>query len=103
MAPDHYQCQLIIPHDIKSKKISDTVEFRRQNITTPVVTPEDRILHGLTMITNSLMYSPTAQLYAQIQSIKSLHDASASWASLDETPTPTITIPLPDQIKPVNL
>ena len=76
-------------------EISNTVEFRHQTTTTPVVTPENRILHGLTTITDALIDAPTAHSDAQLQFITSLRKASASWASPDDTPTPTTTIPLP--------
>ena len=79
MALDHYLCQHIIPHDIKAEKISDTVDFHHQNITTPVVTPEEHILHGFTTLTNYLANAPTAYSDAQLQNITALCDASASW------------------------
>ena len=70
------------------------VDFHHQNIPTPVVTTEDRILHGITTLTDALTDSPTAQLYAQLQAIKSLWDASASWASPYETPVqPSLHVP----------
>ena len=71
------------------------VEFRHQTITTPVVNPEDRILRGLTILIDSLTDATTSQSDAQLQSITSLLEASASWLSPDDTPTPTAIIPLP--------
>ena len=62
---DHYRCQRVIPQGIKSKKISDTVEFCHQTITTPVVTPKHRILHGITRLTDYLTDAPTAYSDAQ--------------------------------------
>ena len=60
----NYRCQSIIPHNTKAYQISDKLDFRHQTITTPVMTPEDRILHGLTTLTDSLTNLPTAQLDA---------------------------------------
>ena len=57
----HYQCQRIIPHDTKAYQIFDTVEFRHQTITTPVVTPEYRILHGITTLIYAITDAPTSQ------------------------------------------
>ena len=62
------------------------MKFRHQTITTPVVTPEDQILHGLTILTYALTDVPIDQLDAQLQAITALCEASASWASPDETP-----------------
>ena len=61
VALDHYQCQRIISHNTKADQNSDMVEFRHQTITTLVVAPEDRILHGFTMLTNSLTDALIAQ------------------------------------------
>ena len=60
------------------------------------MTPEDRILHGITTLKNDFMDAPTAQLDAQIQAITALRDASASWSPPNEIPSPTPTIPLHD-------
>ena len=69
-------------------------EFRHQNITTPVVTLEDRILRGFIMLTNDLTDAPTAHSYSQLQAITELSNASTSWAPPNETPSPTSTIML---------
>ena len=79
----------MIPHNTKAEKISNTVEFRHQTITTPVVTPDNRIFHGLTTLTYFLTDATTAHSDAQLQAIKAMCDASASWVSPDETP-PTL-------------
>ena len=85
----------------QGQKISNTVEFRHQTITTPVVTPEDRILHGLTMLVDALADAPTAQSDAQLQPIAALHDASTSWAAPNERPDPAFPIlrPTPAQTR----
>ena len=83
---DNYLCQCIIPHNTKAEKISNMVEFQHQAINTPVVTVEDRILHGITTLTDSLTDAPIAQSDAQIQVITALRDAFASCTSPDETP-----------------
>ena len=62
---DNYRFQRVIPQDTKSEQISDTVEFRHQTITTPVVAPEYRILRGLTTLTDALTDVPTAQSDSQ--------------------------------------
>ena len=69
------------------------VDLHHKTITTPIVTPEDRILHGLTKLTDTLTDAPTAQLDVQLQAITSLHEASVSWTYPDENPEQP---PLPD-------
>ena len=78
---NHYLFQRVIPQDTKAEQISDTVEFPHQTITNPVVTPEDRILHGLITLIDALTDAPTAQSDAKRQAIVALHDASNSWAA----------------------
>ena len=79
----------------QGQKISDTVEFRHQTITIPLITPEECILHGLTTLTDVLTDVPTAQSDPQCQSIAALLDAYYSWATPNEKPDPSITIPRP--------
>ena len=74
------------------------MKFRHQTITTPVVTPEDQILHGLTILTYALTDVPIDQLDAQLQAITALRDASVSWTSPDDTPA-QIPVPAPDQTR----
>ena len=78
----------------QAEQISDTVYFCHQIITTPVVTPEDQILHGITTLTDALTDAPSAQLDAQLQSITALCEAFASWSYPDETPAqPMLHVP----------
>ena len=75
------------------------MEFRHKTITTPVVTPEDHILHGITTLTNALTDAPMAHLYAQRQAIAALHKAYTSLATPNERPDPSIPIPRPNPAK----
>ena len=69
------------------------MEFCHQTITTPVVTPEDRIPHGITTLKYALTDAPTAQSDAQRQSIVALRYASKSWAAPNEKPDPAVPTP----------
>ena len=93
VALDHYHCQQVILQDTKVEQISNTVEFRHQTITTPVVTPKDQILHGITRLTDALIDAPTAQSDAQYQAIASLCNASNSWSDPNEKPDPAVPTP----------
>ena len=63
MALDHYRYQRIIPNDNKAEQVSDMVEFLHQSITTSLVTPEGRIIHGINMLTCALIDAPTNKYY----------------------------------------
>ena len=100
MSLDIY-CQQIVPHDTKADQISDTVEFRHQTITTPVLTPEDRILPGITTLMDALTDAPTAQSDTQLQATIALRDASNGWASPNYIPDSDVPIlrPTPAQTR----
>ena len=65
VAMESYRCDKVIPRDILSVTISDTVEYRHNHLTIPSVTPTDRILHGLQLLTGVLVDVPTACCDAQ--------------------------------------
>ena len=79
----------------QGRKISDIVEFCHQTITTPVVTPEDYILRGLTTLIDALTDDPTTQSDSQRQAIAALCEAYDSWETPNERPYPAILIPSP--------
>ena len=79
------------------------MEFHHQTITTLVITPKDRIPHGLSTFTDALTDAPTAHSDAQRQAIAALYDAFNSWANPNERPDPAVPItrPTPTQIRRV--
>ena len=80
---EHYRCQLVIPAETKEVNVSDTVEFLHHFITTPTLTPEDRILHGITTLSSAIQDKPTSIYEAQIQAITKLRDICTGWAGID--------------------
>ena len=80
---EHYRCQLVIPADTREINVSDTVEFLHHFITTPTLTPEDRILHGINTLSSAIQYKPSATYEAQVQAITKLHDICTRWAGID--------------------
>ena len=69
---EHYRCQLVIPADTIDINVSDTVELLRHFITTPTLTPEDRILHGINTLSNEIQDKPSATYETHIQAITKL-------------------------------
>ena len=80
---EHYRCQLVIPADTREINVSNTVEFLHHFITTPNLTPEDRILHGIKTLSSAIQDRPTATYEAQIQDIKKMRDICKGWVGLD--------------------
>ena len=57
---ERYRCQLVIPADKREINVSDTVEFLHHFITTPTLTPEYWILHGINTLSNAIQEKPYA-------------------------------------------
>ena len=72
---DSYRCDKVIPKDTLAVTISDTVEYRHEHLTIPTVTPADKILHELHLLTGALADVPTAHIDAQLKAIGDLWDA----------------------------
>ena len=69
---EQYRCQLVIPANTRAINVSNTVEFIHHFITTPTLTPEYRILHGINTLSNAIQYKLSATYDAQIQAITKL-------------------------------
>ena len=73
----------MIPEDTREINVSDTVDFLHQFITTPTLTPEDRILQGLNTLSSAIKDRTTATYEAQIQAITKLRDICTGWTGID--------------------
>ena len=59
------------------------MEFLHHFITTPTLTAEDRILHGITTLSIAIQYRTNDTYEAQIQAITKLRDICTGWAGID--------------------
>ena len=73
----------MIPADTREINFSDTVKFLHHFITTPTLTPEDCILHGINTLSIAIQDKPTATYEAHIQAITKLWDIFTGWAGID--------------------
>ena len=80
---EHYRCQLVIPANTIEINVSDKVEFLHCFITTPTLSLEDRILHGINTLSSEIQDKPTATYEAQIQAITKLRDICTGWEGID--------------------
>ena len=83
MSFEHYRCQLVIPEDTREINFSDTVEFLHHLITTPTLTPEYCILHGINTLSSAIKDRATDTFEAQIQAITKLRDICTLWVGID--------------------
>ena len=69
---DLYPCFKLVKSNTKSQVISDTVEFRHAYRTVPSPSPEDKIIHGLQVISGALKDSPLPTTISQLDAITNL-------------------------------
>ena len=69
---EHYRCQKVITKESRAERVSDTVEFRHQRITTPGVTPEDREIRTIEQLTSVLKGDKLSATEAQMKAIETL-------------------------------
>ncbi len=81
-ALDSYRCFKLVKSDTKSQVISDTVEFRHAHRTVPLPLPEDKIIHGLQVISGAFKDSPLPTTISQLNAITNLRDIFESWRLL---------------------
>ena len=92
-AIDRYCCQKVVSEDTKTEISSDTIDFRHHKLTLTLVTPEDKVLHGLQQLTASHKKTPASTVDAQLQYIKALQDTIENWAVDTKAPMATADLP----------
>jgi hypothetical protein len=110
-ALDSYRCFRLVKSDTKSQVISDIVEFRHAYRTIPSPSPEDKIIHGLHIMSGTLKDAPPPTSTSQMEAIANLRDLFESWRSLSPPPTtgpvlspgrPRVAIKLPRVATPLS-
>ncbi len=86
-ALDSYPCFRLVKSDNRSQVISDTVEFHYAYRTIPSPSPEDKIIHGLHVMSGTLKDAPPPRSISQMEAIANLRDLFESWRSLGPPPT----------------
>ena len=71
---EHYRYQRVAPKDTTAVQVSDTLEYRHHYLTQPTLTPDDRVLHGLQILTCALEHAPTEMCDAQLRAISAIRD-----------------------------
>ena len=102
-ALESYFCFKVVDSITKATSISDTVKFMHSYLTKPTLTPEDRIVHTIRLLTCALDYTPTVRAEAQLQAIVDLCNVFAKWYSGNVTPTmadPPPRVLMPDVAPP---
>jgi hypothetical protein len=87
LALDSYCCFRLVKSDTKSQVISDTVKFCHAYRTIPSPSPEDKIIHGLQVMSGALKDALPPTSIFQMGAIANLQDLFESWCSLGPPPT----------------
>ena len=100
---ESYRCFKVVNSKTKATSISDTFEFMHSDITHPTLTPEDRIIHTIRLLTWALDDAPAVCAEEKLQAIADLRDVFSKWHSGNVTPTmaePPPRVFMPDVAPP---
>ncbi len=92
---DSYRCFKLVNTDTKSQVISDTVEFRHSYLSVPAPSTEDKIIHGLQVVTRALTGAPPPTSISQVEAITNLRDILESWRLIASPSHQPLWSPLP--------
>ena len=87
---ESYRCDKVIPRDTMAVCLSDKVKYRHHHLTLPTVTPADRIVHGIHLLTSALHNVFTTRSDAQIKAIGDLGDIYQQWRTANPAQKPAI-------------
>jgi hypothetical protein len=94
---DLYCCFKLVKNNTKSQVISDTVEFRHAYCTIPSPSAEDKIIHGLQVMSGTLKDVPLPTCISQVDAIANLQDLFESWHLLGPLSLSPTHIPAPSR------
>jgi hypothetical protein len=78
-ALDLYSCFKLVKSDTKSQVISITVEVQHAYHTIPSPSAEDKIIHGLQVMSGTLTHAPLPTCMSQMEAIANQRDLFESW------------------------
>jgi hypothetical protein len=81
-ALDLYHCFKLVKSNTKSQVISNTVEFCHAYRSIPAPTPDNKIIHGLQVMSGALTNAPPPTSMSQVEAIANLRDLFESWCLL---------------------
>ena len=76
---EHCRCQQVASRETRAVKVADMCDFRHHSNTEPIVTPEDRLQHGITSLTNALEEAPNTPNNDQLEATTHLQAAFCWW------------------------
>jgi len=98
-AMDSYHCFKLVNVDKKSQVISNTVEFCHSYLAIPAPSTEDRIIHGLQVVTGAITGTSPPTSISQVEAITTLRDIFESWQLQAPPSFQRTRIPLPGRTR----
>ena len=86
----HYRCFTVFPIKTRSIRQCETVEFRHDIITVPVVTPEDKVVNAISKLKQELAAIPSPSSNNQLTAIERLQTMFSKFKNNE--PSTTIEI-----------
>ena len=71
-ALNHYHNFNVFPTTTSSSLVSDTIEFRHNNITVPQIIPADKVINAITKLKSELESIPTPNKKNQLEALENL-------------------------------
>jgi hypothetical protein len=68
-ALDSFHCFKLVKTNTKSQVILNTVKFCYSNLSTPVPSAEDKIIHGLQVVAGTIWGAPPSTSVSQLKAI----------------------------------
>jgi hypothetical protein len=81
----------------------DTVEFQHAYLSIPTPSSDDRVVHGMQVLTRALTGAPSPTTISQPDAITQLHDLFKSWHQLAPPTIQQLRIPAPERPRVVLL
>ena len=80
---EHYIGQRVVSKGSRAERVSNRVEFRHHRITTPMVTPEDRVIRRIGQLISVLKGDKLSATEAQMKAIETLQSTLNNWSDGD--------------------
>ena len=90
-ALQHYRCYRVLNKESHAVTISDAIKFRHHYLPSPWVSTEDKIIHALQAINNTLARSPSTTTAEQLTAIQTLRDILQTYRSPGQNSDSTAT------------
>ena len=84
----HYHTLSVIAKDTNRQQFSDIVKFRHSYLAQNYLTPEDRIIHSMSILTCTMTDAPAVTFITQLDAITDICNLFFQWRDTIDIPSP---------------